>query len=57
MQKTGRSLPVIGSGGIHNAGDAREKTMIGAALVQIWTGFIYEGPGLVKKILKTKVEM
>jgi dihydroorotate dehydrogenase len=57
MQKTARSLPVIGSGGIHNGGDAREKIMIGAGLVQIWTGFIYEGPGLVKKILKTRMEM
>lgn len=50
--KTGGSLPVVGSGGIHSAKDAREKIEAGAGLVQIWTGFIYEGPGLVKKILQ-----
>jgi len=44
-------IPLIASGGIFNAGDAGEKFQAGASLVQVWTGFIYEGPGLVKKIL------
>jgi len=51
-QKTSGSLPVIGSGGISSAADAKEKIQAGAGLVQIWTGFIYEGPCLVKRILK-----
>jgi dihydroorotate dehydrogenase len=44
-------LPVIGSGGIWDSQTAKEKMQAGAALIQIWTGFIYEGPSLVKKIL------
>lgn len=44
------SLPIIGAGGIHSAHDAQEKLAAGASLVQLYTGFIYEGPGLVKKI-------
>jgi dihydroorotate dehydrogenase len=56
-QKTGGRLPVIGSGGIHSAEDAREKMQAGAGLVQIWTGFIYEGPALVKKILQGGMQM
>jgi len=51
--KTNGLLPTIGSGGIHSAADAKIKLNAGATLIQIWTGFIYEGPGLVKKILKT----
>ncbi|HTJ14892.1 MAG TPA: quinone-dependent dihydroorotate dehydrogenase [Dinghuibacter sp.] len=46
------SLPIIGSGGIFTAADAREKFAAGATLVQVWTGFIYEGPGIVKNICK-----
>jgi dihydroorotate dehydrogenase len=42
-------VPVIGVGGIHGAEDALEKFDAGAALVQIYTGFIYEGPGLVRE--------
>ena len=49
-QKTNGSLPIIGSGGIFNAEDAQEKLNAGASLVEIWTGFIYEGPAIVKKI-------
>jgi dihydroorotate dehydrogenase len=45
-------LPVIGVGGVASAQDAREKLEAGACLVQVYTGLIYEGPGLVKKILK-----
>jgi dihydroorotate dehydrogenase len=48
--KTGGKIPVIASGGIFTAGDAREKFAAGASLVQVWTGFIYEGPMIVKKI-------
>lgn len=46
------ALPIIGSGGVFTAADAREKFAAGAALVQVWTGFIYEGPGIVKKICR-----
>jgi dihydroorotate dehydrogenase len=44
-------LPVIASGGIMNAADAQARLDAGAALVQLYTGLIYEGPGLVKQIL------
>lgn len=43
-------LPIIGVGGIHSAADAREKLEAGACLLQLYTGFIYEGPGLVRSI-------
>jgi dihydroorotate dehydrogenase len=49
-QKTGGSLLVIGSGGVFTAPDAEEKLSAGARLVEVWTGFIYEGPFIVKKI-------
>ena len=45
-----RPFAIIGVGGIHSAEDAIEKLNAGADLVQIWTGFVYEGPSLVKKI-------
>jgi dihydroorotate dehydrogenase len=51
-EKTSQQMSIIGSGGICKASDAKEKIQSGAGLIQIWTGFIYEGPGLVKKILK-----
>jgi dihydroorotate dehydrogenase len=50
--KLGKDYPIIGVGGIMSADDAIEKIHAGANLVQIYTGFIYEGPGLVKSILK-----
>jgi len=50
--KTTNQLPVMASGGIFNAGDAMEKINAGAGLLQVWTGFIYEGPAIVKKIVK-----
>lgn len=50
--KSSKSFPIIGVGGIHSAEDALEKINAGADLVQIYTGFIYEGPSLVKKINK-----
>jgi dihydroorotate dehydrogenase len=49
-QRSQGSLPIIGAGGIHSAHDAQEKLAAGAALVQLYTGFIYEGPGLVRQI-------
>lgn len=51
-QRSNGSFPIIGVGGIHSPQDAIEKLNAGAALVQVYTGFIYEGPGLVKKINK-----
>ena len=50
--KSNRSFPIIGVGGIHSAEDALEKLQAGASLVQLYTGFIYEGPGLISKINK-----
>jgi dihydroorotate dehydrogenase len=47
-----KSFPIIGVGGIHSAKDAIEKIKAGADLVQIYTGFIYKGPSLIKKINK-----
>jgi dihydroorotate dehydrogenase len=47
-----KSFPIIGVGGIHSEKDALEKIEAGADLVQVYTGFIYEGPGLVKRINK-----
>jgi len=51
-KKSNKAFPIIGVGGIHSANDALEKIEAGADLVQIYTGFIYEGPGLIKKINK-----
>jgi dihydroorotate dehydrogenase len=51
-QKTNGRIPIIASGGIFTGADAKEKTEAGASLVQVWTGFIYEGPGIVKQICK-----
>lgn len=48
--KSNKAFPIIGVGGIHSAEDALEKIDAGADLVQIYTGFIYEGPSLIKKI-------
>lgn len=54
--KSGGSFPIIGVGGIHSADDAIEKLDAGASLVQIYTGFIYEGPALIKKINQRLLE-
>ncbi len=51
-QKTGGSIPVIGAGGIMNAEDAIEKLLAGACLVQLYTGFVYEGPFVIRRINK-----
>ncbi|WP_419803318.1 quinone-dependent dihydroorotate dehydrogenase [Mucilaginibacter sp.] len=51
-RKSANAFPIIGVGGIHSAKDALEKLDAGASLIQLYTGFIYEGPGLVKRICK-----
>ncbi|AXT20630.1 quinone-dependent dihydroorotate dehydrogenase [Flavobacteriaceae bacterium AU392] len=51
-EKSNKAFPIIGVGGIHTAKDAIEKLDAGADLVQIYTGFIYEGPRLIKNINK-----
>jgi dihydroorotate dehydrogenase len=50
--RTNGQIPIIASGGIFTAADAKEKINAGASLVQVWTGFIYEGPAIVKNICK-----
>ena len=50
--RTKGGIPIIASGGIFTAADAKEKMDAGASLVQVWTGFIYEGPSIVKNICK-----
>lgn len=51
-EKSNQAFPIIGVGGIHSAEDALEKLDAGASLVQVYTGFIYEGPALISKICK-----
>lgn len=51
-EKSNKSFPIIGVGGIHTPEDAIEKLEAGASLVQLYTGFIYEGPGLIRDINK-----
>jgi dihydroorotate dehydrogenase len=48
--QTNGSIPIIASGGIFTGEDAAEKFKAGASLIQVWTGFIYEGPAIAKKI-------
>lgn len=52
INNSGNKIPVIASGGIFTGEDAKRKLAIGASLVQVWTGFIYEGPAIVKRINK-----
>ena len=51
-EKSKNAFPIIGVGGIHSPDDAIEKLEAGASLVQLYTGFVYEGPGVVKRINK-----
>ncbi|WBL26454.1 quinone-dependent dihydroorotate dehydrogenase [Zunongwangia sp. HGR-M22] len=53
-EKSNKAFPIVGVGGIHSADDAIEKLEAGASLVQLYTGFIYEGPALIKAI-NTKI--
>ena len=55
IAKTEGKIPVMASGGIFTGADAKEKLKCGAPLVQVWTGFIYEGPAIVKKITRSLV--
>ncbi|WP_224483694.1 quinone-dependent dihydroorotate dehydrogenase [Robertkochia aurantiaca] len=55
-RESGGSFPIIGVGGIHSAEDALEKLDAGASLVQLYTGFIYEGPALIKSINKALLD-
>ncbi len=55
-EKSKKAFPIIGVGGIHSAEDALEKLEAGADLLQLYTGFIYEGPGLIKRINKAILE-
>lgn len=54
-KKTGGRMPVIGVGGVFTQDDLREKLDAGAALVQIYTGFIYRGPGIIRELLGKKM--
>ena len=51
-QQSNHAFPIVGVGGIHSPKDALAKLEAGASLVQVYTGFIYEGPALVKRINK-----
>lgn len=55
-EKSNKAFPIIGVGGIHSPEDAIEKLEAGASLIQLYTGFIYEGPGLIKAINKKILE-
>jgi dihydroorotate dehydrogenase len=52
LGKTNKQIPVISSGGIFSVEDVASRINAGASLVQVWTAFVYEGPGIVKKILR-----
>jgi dihydroorotate dehydrogenase len=54
-EKSGNAFPVLGVGGIASPADAHEKLNAGAALLQVYTGFIYEGPGLARRICQSLV--
>ncbi|HEU4719657.1 MAG TPA: quinone-dependent dihydroorotate dehydrogenase [Bacteroidia bacterium] len=56
-EKSGKAFPIIGVGGIHTAEDAIAMLNAGASLVQVYTGFIYEGPGIAKKINKALLQI
>ena len=55
-EKSNKAFPIIGVGGIHTPEDALEKLAAGASLIQLYTGFVYEGPGVVKKMNKAILE-
>ena len=55
-EKSNKAFPIIGVGGIYSAKDAQEKLDAGADLIQLFSGFIYEGPSLVKRINKSLVK-
>ena len=55
-QHSGGTIPIIAAGGIFTARDAQEKLEAGASLVQVYTGFVYEGPAIVRNICKGLLE-
>jgi dihydroorotate dehydrogenase len=55
IKRLSPSVFIIGSGGIFNVKYAKEKINAGSTLIQVWTGFIYVGPGIVKKIINTLI--
>jgi len=55
-EKSQGAVPIIGVGGIHSSGDAWEKIKAGAGLLQVYTGFIYEGPDLIRRVNKEVIE-
>jgi dihydroorotate dehydrogenase len=55
-QKSGGQIPIIGSGGIFTKQDAKEKYIAGASMLQVWTGFIYEGPSIVNRLAYVDTE-
>ena len=55
-EKSNNAFPIIGVGGIHSSEDAINKLNAGASLIQLYTGFVYEGPGVIKKINKAILE-
>jgi dihydroorotate dehydrogenase len=56
VNMTNGKIPIIASGGIFTANDANDKFEMGASLIQVWTGFIYEGPRIVKNISKKLIQ-
>lgn len=54
--RSNNAFPIIGVGGIHSPEDAHDKIKAGADLIQLYTGFIYEGPGLIKRINKSLIK-
>lgn len=56
VKKSNNAFPIIGVGGVHSPQDAIEKLEAGAALVQLYTGFVYEGPAVVKRINKALLQ-
>ena len=52
VQLVNGKIPIVSVGGIMNPDDAKRRLDLGATLIQLYTGLIYQGPGLVKKILK-----
>ena len=56
VKKSKHAFPIIGVGGVHKPEDAIEKLEAGASLIQLYTGFVYEGPGVVKRINKAIVK-
>ncbi|MFT4533288.1 MAG: dihydroorotate dehydrogenase [Saprospiraceae bacterium] len=55
-KKSGGAFPIVGVGGIDGVDSAKEKIAAGASLIQVYSGFIYQGPGLVKSINKGLVK-